>query len=332
MKIALDVMGGDHAPQETVAGAVIAVRENPELELFLVGDEKVIREQLIGQEYPGNRVEILHCDDYFKMDDSPLLKKANSSINKGLELMRDRRAAVFVSAGNTGALMSNSLLVLGRISSIKRPAIATTIPKKDGFFILIDSGANSESKPEYLYQFALMGNILARDVYGKPEPKIAILNIGSEEKKGPRDVQELYQLLKSDKTINFTGNIEGNNLFFGDVDVVVADGFIGNILLKSLEGFGMFLLKSFEKSLGEIPGLTQEAKSLVLCGMKRKLDYSEYGGFPLLGVDGISIKAHGSSKRKAIANALKYAVIFEKSEIVNKFKEYFQNDKFTSGS
>ncbi|MDD5092644.1 MAG: phosphate acyltransferase PlsX [Candidatus Wallbacteria bacterium] len=326
MWIALDIMGGDHAPAEVLAGAAAALESNESLRLLLIGEKPVLEKSRADFSFPEGRVEFLTSGESILMSDNPLIKKPESSINLGLEQVKSGKASAFVSAGNTGALMSQSLLTLGRVAGVKRPAIATTIPKKNGFFLLLDAGANSECKPENLLQFARMGSIFLREVHGVASPKVGILNIGTEEKKGPREIQECFQLMRSAPEINFTGNIEGNALFFSDIDVVVADGFLGNVTLKLMEGFATFLLGLFDHALEEQAVCTKEQKNKVLYALSKKLDYSEYGGAPLLGVEGISIKAHGGSRKKAIANALKYAYLFSSSGTMNKIKESFKNE------
>jgi len=325
MYIALDAMGGDHAPRETVAGAVIALESDSSLKLFLVGDEALIKKELSNFSYDEKRVVIHHCTQAIKMDDSPLIKKPDSSINQGLSLVKEGKAEAFVSAGNTGALMGNSLLTFGRIPGIKRPAIATTIPKTKGHFLLLDSGANSESKPEHLHQFARLGSIFSQEMFNKENPKVAILNIGTERKKGPKEIQELYNLLENDDTIDFRGNIEGNSVFFSDIDVVITDGFIGNIVLKLLEGFAFYLMNHLKQVFAGIDELDNKIADNILKRLMKTLDSSEYGGGLLLGIDGISIKSHGGSNRKAISNVLLYANKLSHSKAINKFKENFKS-------
>jgi len=324
MYIALDAMGGDYAPQETIAGALAALDSDLSLKLYLVGDQALIQKELDKFSYDKDRIKIHHCTEVITMDDNPLVKKPDSSINQGLLLVKQGKAAAFVSAGNTGALMGNSLLIYGRIQGIKRPAIATTIPKSNGYFLLLDSGANSESKPENLKQFAYLGTIFYQEVNGIKNPKLGILNIGTEKKKGPKEIQELYNILSSDTTINFQGNIEGNSLFFSDIDIVIADGFVGNIVLKILEGFAYYMLSYLKDIFKNTEDLDPIIAKKILSGLVKKLDSSEYGGGLLLGVDGITVKAHGSSNRKAISNVLQYANKLSQSKAINKFKENFK--------
>lgn len=330
MKIALDVMGGDYAPIEPIKGAILALAEIKDLELILVGNEKQIKEELKKYKYNEKRIEIEHTDEYISMDekDSPAMavrKKKNASMNIILELVKNKKADASLSAGNTGALMSASLLKLGRIKGVLRPAIAAAFPSERGNLIILDAGANADCKAEYLNQFAVMGSIYIKTMFNVETPNVALLNIGEEEGKGNELTLGAYELLKENKDINFIGNIEPNNLMTGNADVVVTDGFTGNIVLKTAEGAVSFMKKllkeAMKSSFLSIIGTLLLAPALKK--MTKKVDYKEYGGAIFLGVDGISIKSHGSSDALAIKNGIKIADLFAKADFINQLSEKF---------
>ncbi|MGG3942355.1 phosphate acyltransferase PlsX [Peribacillus psychrosaccharolyticus] len=306
MKIAIDVMGGDHAPKQPVLGAMKAVREFPDIEMILVGNEKEINEHLINNE----RISIVHTEDKILGTDEPVRavrRKKNASLVLAAQLVKEGEADACISAGNTGALMAAGLFVVGRIDGIDRPALAPTLPTIDGGgFVLLDVGANSDAKPEHLVQYAIMGSIYAQKVRGIANPRVALLNIGSEEKKGNELTKQAYGLLK-DAKINFTGNVEARDLLNGAADVVVTDGFTGNMVLKTIEGTAMSVFSMLKV------GLMSNTKSKLAAAMlkpqfkaiKNQMDYSEYGGAGLFGLKAPVIKAHGSSDDHAIYNAIR---------------------------
>lgn len=306
MKIAIDVMGGDHAPKQPVLGAMKAVREFPDIEMILVGNEKEINEHLINNE----RISIVHTEEKILGTDEPVRavrRKKNASLVLAAQLVKDGEADACISAGNTGALMAAGLFVVGRIDGIDRPALAPTLPTIDGGgFVLLDVGANSDAKPEHLVQYAIMGSIYAQKVRGIANPRVALLNIGSEEKKGNELTKQAYGLLK-DAKINFTGNVEARDLLNGAADVVVTDGFTGNMVLKTIEGTAMSVFSMLKV------GLMSNTKSKLAAAMlkpqfkaiKNQMDYSEYGGAGLFGLKAPVIKAHGSSDDHAIYNAIR---------------------------
>lgn len=310
MKIALDVMGGDYAPEEIIKGAQEAVELYPQLEkIFLVGDEKQINEYL---QEKHNKLEIIHASEVITMDEHPgnaYRKKKDASITVATKLVKNGDAHAVVSAGSTGAQMVSSLFGLGRIKGVDRPAIGTVLPTLEGGKLLLDVGANADCKVQNLVQFAKMGSIYAEKILGIHNPKVALVNIGSESTKGNELVIKAYEQLANLPGINFIGNIEGRDIPKGNADVMVCDGFVGNVILKLMEGMASVFTqiikeetnKSFVSKMGA--GLMLPA----LKGMKKRMDYSEYGGAPLLGVDGISIICHGSSKSKAIRNAIRVA-------------------------
>lgn len=331
MIVALDVMGGDFAPLETVKGAILALDEVKDLKIILVGNENLIKKELKKYSYDEKKIEIKHTDEYIKAkeDTSPAMavrKKKKASMNIALELVKEGKANASVSAGNTGALMSASLLKLKRIKGVLRPAITTIMPSKRGNIVLMDVGANANCKGEYIEQFAIMGSYYAKLFLKKDNPKIGLINIGEETGKGNELAVASYELLENNKKINFVGNIEPRDIVDTDVDVAVTDGFTGNVILKTAEGVGSFITgtlkdeikKSFMAKLGAIL-LRNVFKTL-----KNKMDYSEYGGAIFLGVDGISIKAHGSSNAIAIKNGIKVANFFVEANFIEELKKSFE--------
>lgn len=310
MQIAVDAMGGDHAPGEIVRGAVEAARERI-ADIILVGDQRLLEPELNPLHPPAN-IDIVHTEQVVAMDEQPALalrRKRDASIMVATRLVKEGRAAAVVSAGSTGAQMAAALLVLGRSGKIQRPAIATLIPTLKGPKLLLDAGANVDCRPEHLLEFAMMGNVYAARVMGIREPRVGLLNIGTEACKGNEQTLGAFNLLKA-ANLNFIGNIEGRDIFTGDTDVIVCDGFVGNVLLKFGEGMAQAL---FTMIAGEVKK-TLRAKigaALVLPALralKKQVDYTEYGGAPLLGVQGVSIICHGSSNARAIKNAIKVAV------------------------
>ncbi|MCF2639472.1 phosphate acyltransferase PlsX [Fusobacterium varium] len=331
MKIALDAMGGDNAPLETIKGAVAALEEVSELELVLVGKKEVIEAELSKYKYNKEKIEIVDAREIIEMTDEPVVavkSKKDSSMNKTLELVKDGTVNASVSAGNTGALITASQLKLKRIKGVLRPAIATMFPNKKGHMLMLDVGATADCKPEFLNQYAMMGSKYMEILLGRKDSKVGLLNIGTEEGKGNEVTREAYNLLKENKSINFVGNVESTEVMNGNIDVVVTDGFTGNMVLKTAEGIGKFILdviktevsKSFIYKLGAL--LLMPALKVV----KSKMDSSEYGGAIFLGLNGISIKAHGNSDAVAIKNAIKVAEKFAKLNFVEEMKKVIDID------
>lgn len=331
MKIALDAMGGDNAPLETIKGAVAALEEVSELELVLVGKKEVIEAELSKYKYNKEKIEIVDAREIIEMTDEPVVavkSKKDSSMNRTLELVKDGTVNASVSAGNTGALITASQLKLKRIKGVLRPAIATMFPNKKGHMLMLDVGATADCKPEFLNQYAMMGSKYMEILVGKKNSKVGLLNIGTEEGKGNEVTREAYNLLKKNKSINFVGNVESTEVMNGNIDVVVTDGFTGNMVLKTAEGIGKFILdviktevsKSFIYKLGAL--LLMPALKVV----KSKMDSSEYGGAIFLGLNGISIKAHGNSDAVAIKNAIKVAEKFAKLNFVEEMKKVIDID------
>lgn len=309
MRIAVDVMGGDHAPEEIIKGALEAAN-NSAAHIILVGDTEIIENKTRNAKGTDN-ISIYHSDEVIEMDESPsaaIKKKKNSSMVVAHKLLKEEKADAVVSAGNTGAQMAAALLTLGRVPSISRPAIVTALPTLKGPILLLDVGANMDCKPENLLGFAQMGSVYAKEILGYESPKVGLLNIGKEETKGNMLTQTSYPLLK-DNLKNFYGNIEARDIFDGDVEVIVCDGFVGNNLLKFAEGLAEAIFTMIKNELQKNMFTKTAAYTLKpgFKNIKNKLDYEEYGGAPLLGVNGISIICHGSSKAYAITNAVKVA-------------------------
>ncbi|MBM3451152.1 MAG: phosphate acyltransferase PlsX [Armatimonadetes bacterium] len=307
MRIAVDAMGGDHAPGEVVAGCVAAARDLG-IEIHLVGPEDRVRAEI--RAHGGDRLSlrVAHAPEVIEMHESPaqaLRRKRLNSISVGLELVRDGRADAFVSAGNTGAAMAAAVLTLGRIEGIDRPAIATALPTLNGRIMVLDAGANVDCKPKHLLQFALMGSAYVEHVLGVTAPRIGIISNGEEATKGNELVLHSAELLRA-SGLNFVGNIEGRDLFAGKADVAVCDGFVGNVILKFGEGIALGIFQLLRQELGR--GLvTRLAAGLLRPRLRRilkRMDYAEYGGAPLLGVRGVCIISHGSSRAKAVRNAV----------------------------
>lgn len=324
IRIAVDAMGGDYAPREIVLGALRAVREDG-VAAILVGDEQEIRPHLKKAE-AALPIEVCHAPDKIAMDENPttaVRRKKGTSIGVGLDLVADHKADAFISAGNTGAVMAGALFGLGRISGIDRPAIAMVWPSAFGRLVLLDVGANVDCRPKNLYQFALMGSLYAEKVVGVERPRVGLLSIGEEASKGNELVTAAYPLLAQDPLLNFIGNVEGQDIFTHKADVVVCDGFIGNIVLKFAEGAGAAALAifkaEFRKSLWRRFGALLFAPSLL--GFKKKLDFEEYGGAVLLGVEGLCIISHGRSKARAIRNAVKRAKEAVESQVLSRIRE-----------
>jgi len=323
MNIIVDAMGGDYAPKEIVAGALKAAEEL-DLDITLVGREELIKPHIAATSR-GN-ITIVNANEIISNDEAPVTairRKKDSSIAIGLKLCKEKKGDAFVSAGSTGALMAGGLFIMGRISNIDRPAIAIIVPTKNMPCLLLDVGANSEVKPKNLVQFAWMGSEYAKVIFNIENPRVGLLNIGVEEEKGTSTVKAAYESLKMDSAINFVGNIEARAFFDGIAEVVVCDGFTGNIFLKIIEGFGSFIFDELKKQARSKLTYTLGAGLLkpAFKEIKSKFDYSEYGGAMFLGIDGTLIKCHGSSDRKAIFNGIKAAKIFANSQIHTKLAQ-----------
>ncbi|MEF3192436.1 MAG: phosphate acyltransferase PlsX [Campylobacterales bacterium] len=315
VRVAIDAMGGDFGPSPIVKGLLEALKSRS-FEPVLVGDPTQILELLPKELH--NRIEIVEALDVIDMSDgaTDALKRRDSSIYKACELVREGKADAVVSAGHSGATMSLATLRIGRAKSILRPAIATLMPTDKGNKTLVlDVGANVDAKPEHLYQFALMGATYAQDILGRKKPRVGLLANGEEEGKGNEVVKETHKLLKSFPY--FVGNVEGNNIFDGSVDVVVCDGFVGNILLKTSEGVAETIGKFLKNNIRQSPFATVGALFMqkVFKKLKKEIDYAEYGGAPLLGINGCVIISHGKSNAKAIKNAIFQAIGYVEADV-----------------
>ncbi len=330
MKIVVDAFGGDYAPQEIVAGAAKALQQNPDLKLVLVGDKDKITEILSSLVFVSDRLEIVHAPDVISMDEVPTVAirtKKTSSIVVAYDYLRENEDAVaMVGAGSTGATLTGAVLKLGRIKNISRPALAPILPTvNDRGVMLLDSGANADCKPENLLHFGIMGSEYMKAM-GIKNPKIGLLNIGVEEEKGSETVKEAFKLLKSSK-LNFVGNVEARDVLRGNVDVVVCDGFSGNVCLKSIEGASEILFGEIKSAASS--SFKAKIGALFLKGklkkLKNKYDHKKIGGAPLLGVSKIVIKCHGNSKADSIATAINQAYTLAKNQLIQKVTSAVEN-------
>ncbi len=320
MNIMIDGMGGDHAPEEIVKGAVQAAKEISGT-VSIIGREERINECLQAMNWNGDNIEVVNATEVISNNESPAMavrKKKDSSISKGMRMLKEGEVDAFISGGSTGALLSAGLLILGRIRGIKRPAIAAFFPKigMNDTSLILDCGANAESRPEYLLQYGIMGSIFVEKVKGIENPEVMLLNVGAEEEKGDPLHKESFELLRN-ADINFKGNCEGRDVPFGCCDVVVTDGFSGNVFLKSSEGVALAVMKRIKQKMTE--GLAAKAGALLsynkLKEIKKEFDYSEEGGAPILGLKGPVLKIHGSSKANAVYNAILKAVPYVEQDV-----------------
>jgi len=322
MKIAIDAMGGDHAPEQIVKGAQLAIDHYDDLEITLYGDEEQIKKFLTKDE----RITIHHTTEKIESTDEPtraVRRKKEASMVLMAQAVKDQEADACISAGNTGALMTAGLLKVGRIKGIDRPALSPTLPTLDGKgFLFLDVGANVDAKPQHLLQYGIIGSIYVEHVRGIQEPRVGLLNVGTEDQKGSELVKEAFNLL-SDAPINFVGNVEARDLMDGVADVVVTDGFSGNIALKSIEGTAMAIFSMLKESFMKSTKTKLAALALKkeFKGLKNQLDYSEYGGAGLFGLSAPVIKAHGSSNDLAIFNAIKQTYDIVNKDVVRLIKD-----------
>jgi len=319
MIIAIDAMGGDHAPQEIIKGCMLALDEYQDISLILVGQQDVLEKELAKYKSCKNRMSIQNASDVITTHEAPvsgIRSKKDSSMVVGLEMVKVKKTQAFISAGSTGALMVGSLLKVGRIKGIDRPALASIIPTKKQGVLLLDVGANAECKSINLVQFAMMGSIYMNKVFERSNSKVGLVNIGEEEEKGNELVKSAYQAMKT-ASCNFIGNVEARDIFEGNADVLVCDGFTGNIILKLIEGLAdtIFLMLKIEFMRNILSKLAAWILKPALRNFKKKMDYTEYGGAPFLGIDGCIIKAHGSSNANAIKNAIRQAQNFIKGNV-----------------
>lgn len=326
VRVAVDAMGGDHAPSQIIKGAVDAVNERKDVHVILVGVSEVIERELKQYQYPADQIEIVHASEVIETAESPvnaIRKKKDSSIVVGMNLVRSQEADAFVSAGSSGAILVGGQVLVGRIRGIERPPLAPLIPTTKGVTLLLDCGANVDARASHLVQFARMGSIYMRDVMGIQKPRVGILNIGAEEKKGNALVKETFPLLKECEDIHFIGSVEARDVPEGVCDVLVCEAFAGNIVLKLYEGVAATLLSEVKRGLmtslrSKIGGL------LIKPALKKTLkafDATQYGGAPLLGLKGLVVKTHGSSKASEVKNSIIQCIQFKEQRINEKIKE-----------
>jgi len=324
MRVVLDAMGGDHAPGVVVDGGVQAARAYG-VEIALVGRRDAIEPELAKHDTTGLNLSVVHAEEVIEMKEHPALavkSKKNSSMVVGMKMVRKGEADAFASAGNSGGVLAAALFHLGRLKGVIRPALSSIFPTREGLAFLLDIGANTDCKPEYLLQFAIMGNVYARRVLGIENPRVGIVSNGEEEGKGDTLVQETFPLLKA-SPLNFIGNVEGKDIPAGIADVIVTDGFTGNVIIKTGEGVAGMLLHILKREIKKRPfamlgaALARDA----FVAVKKTLDYSEYGGAPLLGVNGVVVIGHGRSNAKAIKNMVRVAVEAVKENMLDLIRE-----------
>ena len=326
IRVAVDAMGGDNAPVSNVQGAIDALRENPDIEVILVGQEEVILRELEGKEYAASRLEIVNAREVIATGDIPVMaiqKNPDSSMVVGLRMLKEGKADAFVSAGSTGALLVGGQVIAGRLKGVKRAPLAVVMPTLNGQSVLIDCGANVDARPDMLIQFAVMGSLYAKYILGVENPSVGLVNIGTEADKGNALTRETYPLLAAETSIHFIGNAEARDLPYGVADVYVCEAFVGNVVLKMYEGTAKSLLKAIKSALkssvsGAVGGLLikPSLKSLV-----KTFDSSEDGGAPLLGLNGLVIKAHGNSTALQIKNAILQSIAFKENDLSGKITE-----------
>jgi glycerol-3-phosphate acyltransferase PlsX len=319
MRVALDAMGGDHAPSVTVLGAVNFVNVCKDTDVVLVGDEAVLSKELKKRKYPKSRLTVVHASEVIGMEESPLSaikKKKDSSLTRAVDLVKDNEADAVVSAGNSGAAMALALLRFGKLPGVQRPAIATIMPVFRKPFVLLDAGANVDCDPLNLLQFAYMGSAYCRLILDRREPKVALLSIGEEPSKGNELTKAAFKLIEN-STLNFIGNVESKDIFFGKADVVVCDGFAGNVVLKTSEGVAEGTIRMLKREIVKIitGRLGYALLKPAFNNFRRMTDYAEYGGAPLLGINGNCIISHGRSSDIAIRNAIRIAADFAQSKV-----------------
>ncbi len=325
--VALDAMGGDNAPAEIVKGALAAVNERSDIRVIFVGIPEKIQACLDGVSYPADRVEIVAASEVIETAEPPVAAirtKKDSSIVVALNLLKEGKADAFVSGGSTGAVLVGGTLIVGRIKGIARAPIATLIPTKAGVSLLVDSGANVDARSEHLVQFARMGSIYMQSVMGISSPKVGLVNIGAEEDKGNALVKETMPKLEKEEGLNFIGSVEARDIAKGGTDVIVAEGFVGNVILKMYEGVAGTLVDIIKDGL-KSTFISKIGAALALPALKKTLktfDASEYGGAPLLGLNGLVVKIHGSSKAKEVHNAILQCVTFKEQDVNGKIKAY----------
>ena len=326
IRVAVDAMGGDNAPGQIVKGAVEAVNERNDIKVFLVGREDIVNSELQQYTYNKDQIEVVHASDIITNDEAPVMairRKKDSSIVVAMKLVKNGDADAFISAGSTGAILVGGQLIVGRIKGVDRPPLAPLIPTMKGVSLLVDCGANVDARSSHLVQFAKMGSLYMEHIVGIKNPKVAIVNIGAEEEKGNMLVKETYPLLKNCEDINFVGSIEARDIPYGTADVIVCEAFVGNVILKLYEGLSSALVGTIKKGL---MSTTKSKIGAALCKgeLKKTLkdfDASKFGGAPMLGLNGLVVKTHGSSKNTEIKNAIIQCVSFSEQNINEKIRE-----------
>ena len=332
VRVAVDAMGGDNAPDEIIKGAVQAIQERKDIKVLLVGQQEVVEEKLKEYTYDPARLQVVHASQVIETAEPPVAairSKRDASIVVGLKMVKAGEADAFVSAGSTGAVLVGGHVLVGRIKGVERPPLAPLLPTEKGVSLLIDCGANVDARPSHLVQFAKMGSVYMEHVVGIKNPTVAIVNIGAEEEKGNALVKETFPLLKECKGINFIGSIEAREIPHGGADVIVCEAFVGNVILKLYEGVGATvmhkiksgLMSSLRSKIGALlikPALKETMKSF---------DASEHGGAPLLGLNGLVVKTHGNSKAKEVKNSIIQCVTFQEQHINDKIKENIRREE-----
>ena len=326
VSVALDAMGGDNAPGQIVKGAVDAVNIDNEIFVYLVGRQELIKEELSKYTYNNEQIEVVDARDVIETGEAPVMavrRKKDSSLVKALTMVKEKRADAFVSAGSSGAILVGGQVIVGRLKGVERPPMAPLIPTAKGVSLIVDSGANVDSRATFLVQWAKMGSIYMENVLGIKNPKVAIVNVGVEEEKGNQLVKEAYPMLKECKDINFVGSIEARDIPNGNADVIVCDAFVGNVILKLYEGLGKTLIGKVKGAM--MSSLKTKIGALLIKGAlkdtMKSFDATEYGGAPLIGLNGLVVKTHGNAKAKEIKNSLIQCKKFKESNISEKIME-----------
>ncbi len=330
IKVALDAMGGDNAPVEIIKGAIAAVNASNECFVYLVGQEDVVRAELAKYTYNEKQIEVVNASEVIETGEPPVMairRKKDSSIVKGLNMVKNKDADAFVSAGSSGAVLVGGQVIVGRLPGVERPPIGAIVPTDNSCVLIVDSGANVDARPDFLVQWAKMGSIYMENCVGIKNPRVAIVNVGLEEEKGNQLVKETYPLLKACDDINFIGSIEAREIPRSGADVIVCDAFVGNVILKLYEGLAGTLISKIKGAFYST--LKSKIGALLVKGALKDtlktMDASEYGGAPLIGLNRLVVKTHGSSKAKEIKNSVLQCVTFSKSNINEKIVESLAN-------
>ncbi len=329
LTVALDAMGGDNAPDEIIKGAMQAIEKKKNLKIWLVGKESVLKEKCAAYTYSAEQLEIVPASEESGFNEAPVAairQKKDSSIVVALGLVKDGKADAFVSAGSTGAVLVGAQMIVGRMRGVRRAPLGVLIPTVKGVSLLVDNGANADCRPEHLVQFARLGSVYYENAMGVKNPTVAIVNIGTEEEKGNALVKTTFPMLKECKDINFIGNIESRDIPYGGADVIVCDGFTGNVILKEYEGVGGALIGEIKKDMKNGNLRTKIGAMLVKPALKntmKRFDSSEYGGAPMLGLNGLVVKTHGNSTAKEVCNSLLQCYTFREQNITEKFKALY---------